>query len=84
MPKPVWNDEWTKELKNINYDCYIRLSDCRNKFNDIIIMFELMCKYNPNKSRKECLDRITAWVCDWNSQPELFDTIYKNYDSIVE
>lgn len=84
MPKPIWNDEWTKELENINYDCYIRLCDCRNKFNDVIIMFELMCKYNPNKSREECLDRITTWVCDWNSQPELFDKIYKNHDNIVE
>lgn len=78
-----WDNDWTKELKDINYDCWLRLAECRNKPKDIKIMFKLMYKYNFNRSKEACLDRIATWVCDWNNQPELFDYIESNYDIII-
>ena len=79
-----WNDKWTEDLKCSNYDCWLRLAECRNKASDIKIMFKLMCKHNPDKTKRDCLDRLVDWVCDWNSQLELFDYVESHYESIVK
>ena len=42
-----WNNDWRDELKKTNEGCYIRLCECRNTRNDIIIMAKLVKKYNP-------------------------------------
>lgn len=67
-----WNDDWRDELKQDNYEVWERLAECRNNRNDIIIMSKLVVKYNPEKSKQECFDRILEWVTDWNNQINLY------------
>lgn len=67
----MWKDEWREELRDENKPCYDRLSECRSKHSDIKIIAKLMYKYNPDKSKEECLDRTILWITDWNSQVSL-------------
>lgn len=85
-----WNDDWRYELKDKDYDCYIRLCECNNTFSDIKIIAKLMWKYNhynPNLDIdiRDCVDRTVIWLCDWNEQLALYDKITEgDYELIVE
>ena len=68
-----WNNDWRDELEKTNEGCYIRLCECRNTKNDIIIMAKLVKKYNPNMTAEDCLIYMLEWVGDWNSQFEVTD-----------
>lgn len=70
-----WNDDWRDELKQNNEECYIRLCECRNTKDDLIIMSSLMHKYNPDVSKKVCFERMLEWVGGWNNQWSLVDSI---------
>lgn len=71
-----WNDDWRDELEKSNYNCYIRLCECRNTKNDIKIMAKLMYKYNKNNvTAEDCLARMMEWVGSWNSQWKMIDSI---------
>ena len=74
-----WNDDWREELKKDNYEAWIRLADCDNRRSDIKLYAKLVCKYNPSKTKEECLDHVIQWITDWNNQPELIpdDDEYK-------
>lgn len=77
-----WNDDWREELKKDTYDIWERLADCRNTRTDIKIIAKLMYKYNPSKSKEDCLDRTLEWITEWNNQDNLYpddDT----YDKIL-
>ena len=41
-----WDDDWRYELEKTDYDCYIRLCECRNTRKDVIKMAKLVKKYN--------------------------------------
>lgn len=77
-----WNDDWRDELRLTNENCYIRLCECRNTKNDILIIAKLMYKYNKHKGQKEALDRTLAWLTDWNDQFEL-DLTDSEYNDIL-
>lgn len=81
------NNDWRTELENINYDCYIRLCECRNTRKDIIDMAKLVKKYNPTVDSKECLIYMLEWVGDWNNQYEVADfsvELFNNAIDIIE
>lgn len=77
-----WNDDWRDELKADSYEVWKRLAECRNTKKDIVTMSKLVCKYNPNKSKEECLDRILEWVTDWNNQFNLYPD-KEEYDKML-
>ena len=68
-----WNNDWRDELEKTNEGCYIRLCECRNTKNDIIIMSKLVKKYNPAMTAEDCLIYMLEWVGDWNGQFEVTD-----------
>lgn len=68
-----WNNDWRDELEKTNEGCYIRLCECRNTKNDIIIMSKLVKKYNPTMTAEDCLIYMLEWVGDWNGQFEVTD-----------
>ena len=68
-----WNNDWRDELEKTNEGCYIRLCECRNTKNDIIIMSKLVKKYNPTIETEDCLIYMLEWVGDWNGQFEVTD-----------
>ena len=74
-----WNDDWREELKTDDYESWLRLADCRNKRKDIKQYAKLIYKYNPSRTKEECLDRSITWITDWNNQPSLIpdDDEYK-------
>lgn len=78
-----WCDNWRTELEEKNYNCYIRLCECRNTINDVVLMARLMWKYNPSMSKSDCLDRMIEWVGDWNNQFSIADKILSNYDEYL-
>ena len=69
----IWNNDWRDELEKTNEGCYIRLCECRNTKNDIIIMSKLVKKYNPTMTAEDCLIYMLEWVGDWNGQFEVTD-----------
>lgn len=88
MAKTIWNDDWRIELEKINCGCMERLCECRNTKADIKRIAKIMYKYNSEHASKEdCLNRTLEWVCAWNSQYDLLDSLtneeyYKILDSI--
>lgn len=78
-----WNDDWRIELAQKYPDCYERLCDCVNIKKDILTMAKLNYKYNPFKSKEDCLDRILEWVTDWNSQLDLYPKTEVEYNKIL-
>lgn len=78
-----WNNDWREELKTDSYPVWERLAECRNTKRDIIIMAKLNYKYNPGKSKEDCLDRILEWVTDWNSQVNLYPDD-EEYDEMLK
>ena len=71
--KIEWNNDWRDELEKTNEGCYIRLCECRNTKNDIIIMAKLVKKYNHTMTAEDCLIYMLEWVGDWNGQFEVTD-----------
>ena len=78
-----WNDDWREELKKIDYECYIRLCECRNTRKDIITMAKLVKKYNSSRPAEECLIHITEWVGDWNGQYMVTDFTRNEYNDAI-
>ena len=74
-----WDNDWRDELKKTNEGCYIRLCECRNTRNDIIIMAKLVKKYNPTMTAEDCLIYMLEWVGDWNGQFEVTDWTDKEF-----
>ena len=60
--------DWKKELP---YDMYIRLCECRNKKSDIVPMTKVIKKVSGWDS-EQSLDYMLKWVTDWNNQIELY------------
>ena len=79
-----WNDDWRNELKIKNEGCYIRLCECRNTKNDLVIMSRLMYKYNFDKTKEDCFVRMLEWVGDWNGQFKLVDLTKSEYEILLE
>lgn len=80
----VWNDDWRDELKEIDYECYERLCECRNTKKDIEKISKLMYKYNKKRyTAEDCLIRTLEWLGDWNSQFELVDIDKDEYNDIL-
>ena len=79
-----FNDDWRTELEVKNENCYIRLCECRNTVNDVILMARYMHKYNPTVDKKDCFNRMIEWCCDWNNQDRLYDKIDENYNEYLE
>ena len=77
-----WNNDWREELKTDNYPVWERLAECRNTKRDIMVMAKLNCKYNPSRSKEDCLDRILEWVTDWNSQVNLYPDDEEYHDML--
>ena len=69
----IWNNDWRDELEKTNNGCYMRLCECRNTRNDIVIMSRLVKKYNPTMTAEDCLIYMLEWVGDWNGQFEVTD-----------
>ena len=79
-----WNNDWRDELKKTDYNCYIRLCECRNIRKDVIKMAKLVKKYNPNKPAEECLIYIMEWVGDWNGQYMVTDFTTEEYHNAIK
>ena len=79
-----WNDDWRTELKNIDYDCYVRLCECRNTRKDLLTMSKLVFKYNPIMPAEECVIRILEWVGDWNGQYMVTDLTTEEYKNLIK
>ena len=79
-----WNNDWRDELEKINEGCYMRLCECRNTKNDIIIMSKLVKKYNPTMLAEECLIYILEWVGDWNGQYNVTDLTKEEYQNALD
>ena len=60
--------DWKKELP---YDMYIRLCECRNKKSDIVPMTKVVKKVSGWNSERS-LDYMLKWVTDWNNQIALY------------
>lgn len=78
-----WNDDWRTELKRDSYEVWERLAECRNTYKDLIIMTKLVCKYNPDILKGDCLDRILEWVTEWNNQWILYPKTLEEYDRLL-
>lgn len=79
----IWNDDWRDELKTDDYEIWERLAECRNNRKDIMHMAKLMYKYNPDKEKSDCLDRMLEWVTDWNSQANLYPDSTDEYNKML-
>ena len=79
-----WNNDWRNELEKTDYNCYIRLCECRNTRNDVIKMAKLVKKYNPVQPAEECLIYMMEWVGDWNGQFMVTDFTTEEYKKAIE
>ena len=73
------NNDWRDELEKTNEGCYIRLCECRNTRNDIVIMSRLVKKYNPTMDAEDCFVYMLEWVGDLNGQYNITDCRAKLY-----
>lgn len=78
-----WNNDWRDELEKTDYDCYIRLCDCRNIRKDVIKMAKLVKKYNPTRPAEECLIYMMEWVGDLNGQYMVTDFTTEEYKDAI-
>jgi hypothetical protein len=78
-----WNNDWRDELEKTDYNCYMRLCECRNTRNDVIKMAKLVKKYNPAQSAEECLIYMMEWVGDWNGQFMVTDFTRNEYNDAI-
>lgn len=74
-----WNNDWRDELESKDYNCYLRLCECRNTRKDVIKMAKLVQKYNLEKEAEECLIYMMEWVGSWNNQYEITDFTTSEY-----
>ena len=79
----TWNNDWRDELKTDDYAAWERLADCRNRRSDIKKYAKLIYKYNPNRTKEDCLDRSIEWITEWNNQPNLIPDD-EEYKKIIE
>ena len=79
-----WNDDWREELKKDYEEVWIRLADCRNIRKDIVFIAKMMYKYNPTKSKQDCLDRTLEWITDWNNQSNLYPDYDDEYNNMLK
>ena len=77
------NNDWRDELEKTNEGCYMRLCECRNTRNDIIIMSRLVKKYNPNMTAEDCFIYMFEWVGDWNGQYNVTDLTKEEYSDMI-
>lgn len=73
-----WNDDWRDEAKKDETEFYIRLCECCNRALDVILMANLMHKYNPSRTAKECFDRTLEWIGGDNNQFDVADKVLSN------
>ena len=78
------NNDWRDELEKTNEGCYMRLCECRNTRNDIVIMSRLVKKYNPSMPVKECFIYMLEWVGDWNGQYNVTDLTKEEYKEMLD
>lgn len=78
------NNDWRTELEEKNYDVYLRLCECRNTRNDIVIMSKYVKKYNPNVSAEDCLIYMLEWVGDLNGQYSTTDLTEEEYAEMLK
>ena len=78
-----WNNDWRDELEKMDYNCYMRLCECRNTRNDVIKIAKLVSKYNPTQPAEECLIYIMEWVGDWNGQYIITDFSIEEYNNAI-
>ena len=60
--------DWKKELP---YDMYIRLCECRNLKSDIVPLAKVVKRVSGWDSEKS-LDYMLEWLTDWNNQVSLY------------
>lgn len=78
------NNDWRDELEKTNYGCYMRLCECRNTRNDIIIMSRLVKKYNPTMEAEDCFIYMLEWVGDLNGQYNITDLTRDEYREMLD
>ena len=78
-----YNDTWREELNQENPKAYDRFCNAKSTRKDLRLIAKLMYKYNPNKSKEECLDRTITWLTDWNNQVNLIPD-EDEYHKIIE
>ena len=78
-----WNDDWREELEEKDYNCYMRLCECRNTRKDVIKMAKLVGKYNPTQPAEECLIHMMEWVGEWNGQYMVTDFTKGEYKKAI-
>ena len=77
--RPIsFNENWREYASKNEPEFYERLSDGCNKAIDIVLMANMMHRYNPNKTAEECFEHAIEWVCDWNGQIAVYDKISAN------
>lgn len=81
--KNVWDDNWRSELETNDYECYIRLCECRNTRKDMIKMAKLMYKFNSWATPEDCLVRMMEWL-DMNSQWDVADLTGIEYKEALD
>lgn len=79
-----WNNDWRNELEQNDYECYIRLCECRNTRKDLITLSKLVYKYNPSVNKEDCFIYILEWVGDWNGQFELTDLAKEEFEKLLK
>lgn len=78
------NNDWRNELEKTNEGCYIRLCECRNTRNDIVIMARLVKKYNPTMEAEDCFIYMLEWVGDLNGQYNITDLTKNEYKEMLD
>ena len=74
-----WSDDWRTELEETDPKAFDRFSECKATKMDFIKMCSLMWKYNPQRSKEDCFDRMCEWMCSNNQFFVLNITNYKWY-----
>lgn len=75
-----FNEDWRDYAETNEPEFYERLGECRNKAIDVVLMANIMHRYNPHKSPLQCFEHAVEWVCDWNGQLAVYDKISANMD----
>lgn len=79
--KPIsFNENWRGYARDNEPEFYERLEECRNKPLDVVLMANLMHRYNPNKTAEKCFEHALEWVGDWNGQYNVTEKIYNNLE----
>ena len=79
-PIQPFNEDWRDYAKANEPELYERLGECRNKAIDIVLMANMMHRYNPHKTTKQCFEHALEWVSEWNGQWKVAEQINSNYE----